>query len=162
MSVHRRAGVIVATVVTFAACGGEPAQQAAQPGAEAAPAAEMQHSEMEHGEMQQAAQTPQQLPEGVTPEMIAQGKQIFTGPGICATCHGPDGKGVPNLGANLTDAEWKHSDGSYEGIVKTILSGVPAEKSTTGTPMPPKGGSTITDEQVKAVAAYVWSLSHGG
>jgi mono/diheme cytochrome c family protein len=26
--------------------------------------------------------------------------------------------------------------------------------------MPPKGGSTITDDQVKAVAAYVYSLSH--
>ena len=26
--------------------------------------------------------------------------------------------------------------------------------------MPPKGGSTITDEQVKEVAAYVYSLSH--
>jgi mono/diheme cytochrome c family protein len=157
MSVHRRVGVAVATVVTLAACGGEKAQQAAEGGAEAAPAAEMQPSEME-----QAAAAPQQLPAGVTPQMIAQGKEIFTGPGICATCHGPDGKGVPNLGANLTDSEWVHSDGSYEAIVNTILSGVPAEKSTTGTPMPPKGGSTITDAQVKAAAAYVWSLSHGG
>jgi cytochrome c5 len=26
--------------------------------------------------------------------------------------------------------------------------------------MPPKGGSSITDDQVKAVAAYVYSLSH--
>jgi len=26
--------------------------------------------------------------------------------------------------------------------------------------MPPKGGSAITDEQLKAVAAYVYSLSH--
>lgn len=158
MNVHRRAGVVVATVLTLAACGGERAQEAAQPGAEAAQAgAEAAPA----AEMQQAA-APQQLPEGVTPEMIAQGKEIFTGPGICATCHGPDGKGVPNLGANLTDTQWVHSDGSYPAIVNTILSGVAAEKSTTGTPMPPKGGSMITDEQVKAVAAYVWSLRSGG
>ncbi len=26
--------------------------------------------------------------------------------------------------------------------------------------MPPRGGSGITDEPVRAVAAYVWSLSH--
>jgi hypothetical protein len=26
--------------------------------------------------------------------------------------------------------------------------------------MPPKGGSSITDEEVKAVSAYVYSLSH--
>jgi mono/diheme cytochrome c family protein len=26
--------------------------------------------------------------------------------------------------------------------------------------MPPKGGSQITDDEVKAVAAYVYSLSH--
>ena len=26
--------------------------------------------------------------------------------------------------------------------------------------MPPKGGSSITDDEVKAVAAYVYSLSH--
>jgi len=27
-------------------------------------------------------------------------------------------------------------------------------------PMPAKGGSQISDEDVKAVSAYVWSLSH--
>jgi hypothetical protein len=27
---------------------------------------------------------------------------------------------VPNLGADLTDDEWTHSDGGYEGIVKTV------------------------------------------
>jgi mono/diheme cytochrome c family protein len=27
--------------------------------------------------------------------------------------------------------------------------------------MQPKGGSTINEDQVKAVAAYVWRISHG-
>jgi len=99
------------------------------------------------------------LPEGVTMAMVEDGRSLFTGRGICMTCHGPDGAGVPNLGGNLTDAAWIHSDGSYEGIVRTIMDGVTASASTVGTPMPPKGGSGISDDQVKAVAAYVWTLS---
>jgi mono/diheme cytochrome c family protein len=44
--------------------------------------------------------------------------------------------------------------------VATVTSGVPADKAKKGIAMPPKGGSSITDEQVKAVAAYVHSWSH--
>lgn len=157
MKAHGRAGWIVAMAVALAACGGEKAQTQEAAGSEMGATAQAAQAET-----QQAAQAPQQLPEGVTPEMIAQGKTIYSGPGICATCHGPEGKGVPNLGANLTDDEWVHIDGSYQGIIDNIQTGVSAEKSTSGTPMPPKGGSAITEEQVKAVAAYVWSLSHGG
>lgn len=107
-----------------------------------------------------AAQTKDSLPPGVTSEMVTQGKTLFTGPGLCTACHGSDAKGMPGLGANLTDAKWLHSDGSYDAIVQQILTGVPANKSTSGSMMPPKGGSSLTDAQVKAVAAYVWSLSH--
>lgn len=103
----------------------------------------------------------QEMPEGVTKATIEAGGKLFRGEGLCHACHGPQGKGIPNLGADLTDDEWIHSDGSLEGIIATITSGVPGDKSTVGTTMPPKGGSAISDEQVKAVAAYVWSLSHG-
>jgi len=99
------------------------------------------------------------LPDGVTKQMIDDGAKLFKGQGICHVCHGMDGKGMPGMGANLTDTKWLHSDGSYDGIVKTIMSGVPADKSSNGSVMPPKGGSSISDAQVKAVAAYVWSLS---
>lgn len=101
----------------------------------------------------------QELPEGVTMAMVQEGNDIFHGAGICSSCHGANGAGLPNLGANLTDTEWLHSDGSYDAIVQTIMNGVTAEESTTGVPMPPKAGTTITDDQVKAAAAYVWSLS---
>jgi cytochrome c5 len=37
---------------------------------------------------------------------------------------------------------------------------VTKEESKSGIMMPPRGGSTISDEDVKAVAAYVYSLSH--
>ena len=102
---------------------------------------------------------PQELPAGVTAAMIEEGKGIYNGAGICMSCHGADGAGIPNLGANLTDDEWLHGDGSYEGIVASVTKGVTAQESSSGVPMPAKGGTAITDDQVKAVAAYVWSLS---
>jgi mono/diheme cytochrome c family protein len=104
----------------------------------------------------------QELPEGVTKEMIEEGGTIYGGAGLCHACHGQQGKGIPNLGADLSDDDWIHSDGSLEGIIATITNGVSGDKSTVGTTMPPKGGSAISDGQIKAVAAYVWSLSRGG
>jgi mono/diheme cytochrome c family protein len=89
--------------------------------------------------------------------MVAAGQQLFT---TCAACHGPDGKGLPNLGANLTDTEWLNADGTYESIQAIIKTGVPTPKQSQ-TPMPPMGGAQLTDDQVKAVAAYVWSLGGG-
>ena len=98
----------------------------------------------------------QALPEGVTPEMLTQGRKLFEGRGLCASCHGTKATGA--LGPNLTDAEWWHSDGSYPAIVHQIMHGVPAGQSRSGTPMPPKGGSSLSPTEVRAVAAYVHSL----
>ncbi len=109
-------------------------------------------------QVSQAQAKPASTPDGVTPAMIAQGDSIFHKTGNCYACHGTDAHGT--VGPNLTDAEWIHGDGSYEMIVATVTKGIPKEEAKGGVPMPPKGGSTITDEQVKAVAAYVWSLGH--
>lgn len=98
-----------------------------------------------------------QAPAAVTPAAIAQGDSIYHTRGNCYACHGANAQGA--VGPNLTDAEWIHSDGSYDAIVKQITSGVPAAESKSKIPMPPKGGSQITDDEVKAVAAYVYSLS---
>ena len=103
-----------------------------------------------------SAQVPDSLPEDVTAPMIETGAALYGGAGLCAVCHGANGEG--SIGPALTDDEWVHSDGSYDDIVRQILEGVPADKSKSGVPMPPKGGATLTDEQVRAVAAYVWSL----
>ncbi|MCH7875680.1 MAG: cytochrome c [Gemmatimonadetes bacterium] len=103
-----------------------------------------------------SAQVPDSLPEGVTAQMIETGAALYGGAGLCAVCHGANGEG--SIGPDLADDEWVHSDGSYDAIVHQILEGVPADKSESGVPMPPKGGATLTDEQVRAVAAYVWSL----
>ena len=102
------------------------------------------------------AQAADSLPEGVTAEMVAKGKKVFGGPGLCMACHGPQGKGM--TGPDLTDATWLHFDGSYEAIVKIVTGGIDDKESKTGVIMPPKGGSGISDDDVKAVAAYVWSL----
>jgi len=108
----------------------------------------------------QAQAKPEALPPGVTAQMVREGETLFKGAGLCSACHGQDGKGIPNLGTNLADAQWVQSKGSYDEIVRQITTGVAADKSTTGVVMPPKGGTSITDAQVKAIAAYVWSLSH--
>lgn len=104
------------------------------------------------------AQEKAAAPAGVTPAAIAKGDTIYHKTGMCYACHGTNAEGT--VGPNLTDAEWLHGDGSYDMIVATVTSGVPADKAKKGIPMPPKGGSSITDEEVKAVAAYVYSLSH--
>ena len=99
------------------------------------------------------------LPAGVTEKMISDGGNVFKGSGLCFACHGPEAKGIPGLGADLTDPEWIHMDGSYEKIVELITAGT---ASAAGVAMPPKGGSAISEADVKAVAAYVWRLSHPG
>jgi mono/diheme cytochrome c family protein len=96
-------------------------------------------------------------------QLIALGDSIFhgqVGGGTCFACHGQDAKGS-SVGPNLTDSEWLNTDGSLEGIIKTIQSGVPKPKKAPA-PMPPMGGASLTPEQVRAVAAYEYSLSHGG
>lgn len=105
---------------------------------------------------------PQELPEGVTGEMVARGEAVYEGVGFCYTCHGAEGRGVAGLGADLTDGAWRHTDGSYEGIAARVRAGVTAEASDVGVPMPPRGGGRLSDEQVRAVAAYVWVLSRRG
>jgi mono/diheme cytochrome c family protein len=93
--------------------------------------------------------------------MIALGDSIFKGQaagGICYTCHGMDAKGTA-LAPDLTDATWINTDGSLEGIVTVITNGVAQPKSHPS-PMPPMGGAQLTQDQIRAAAQYVYSLSH--
>lgn len=160
--------IFAAAAVGLAACGGDADGSDAMDDAEAAAeqvaddageAVEGAMNDMEEMADDAAAAMDQELPEGVTMAMVEEGRSIYNGAGICASCHGPDGAGIPNLGANLNDDEWLHSDGSYEGIVQTVMNGVSAEASSSGVPMPAKAGTTISDDQVRAAAAYVWTLS---
>jgi mono/diheme cytochrome c family protein len=100
------------------------------------------------------------IPDGATKEMVALGDQIYhgqVGGATCMTCHGASGKGS-SLGPDLASNKWMWSDGSFKGIAKTIADGVMQPKRYRSA-MPPMGGAQLTDDQVLAVAAYVWSLS---
>lgn len=100
-------------------------------------------------------------PATITPAMVALGDSIFhgkIGASSCQACHGVSGKDGA-AAPNLADAEWLHSDGSWENIYKTIKSGVMAPKQFSSV-MPPYGGVMLTEERTRAVAAYVYSLSH--
>jgi mono/diheme cytochrome c family protein len=101
-----------------------------------------------------------QLPPGVTAEMVTQGDEIFHGAGTCTTCHGPDAKGT-TLAPDLTDGEWINVDGTYDQIVNVIKTGVATPKEHPA-PMQPRAGQPLTDEQVNAAAAYVYSISQRG
>jgi glucose/arabinose dehydrogenase/cytochrome c5 len=101
------------------------------------------------------------VPAGATHEMVALGDRIYhgeVGGAPCAGCHGATGAGTP-LGSDLTKKEWLWSDGSWKALAKTIADGVPVPKKYRS-PMPAMGGAQLTPEQVEAVAAYAWALSH--
>jgi glucose/arabinose dehydrogenase/mono/diheme cytochrome c family protein len=98
---------------------------------------------------------------GATHEMVALGERIFHGQvagATCTGCHGAAATGTP-LGPDLTQTHWLWGDGSYGDIAKTIAAGVPQPKQYRSA-MPPMGGAQLTADQVSAVAAYIWGLSH--
>jgi glucose/arabinose dehydrogenase/mono/diheme cytochrome c family protein len=101
------------------------------------------------------------VPQGATRAMVSEGQKIYSGQvggAACTGCHGQTGEGT-TLGPALNANKWLWSDGSLAGITKTINDGV-AQPKNYRSPMPAKGGAQLSDEQVKEVAAYVWSLSH--
>jgi len=100
----------------------------------------------------------QQSPAGVTPTMIEEGRQLYSSAGLCFACHGPTAEGMPGVGPNLVDGEWIHVDGTVVTIAELVEKGISVQESKSGVIMPPKGGSQLTTEQIRAVAAYVWSL----
>ena len=101
---------------------------------------------------------PANAPAGVTQAMVDEGAKLFPNP--CAACHGPDAHGTA-AAPNLADNQWITISGSYDEIVHTIHVGVPNPKEHPG-PMPPLGGGSFNDEQVRQLAAYVFALSHQG
>ena len=75
----------------------------------------------------------------------------------CAACHGPDAKGQPNLGKDLTTSQFVQSQ-SDQALLAFIKQGrMPNDPgNTTGVPMPPKGGnSALTDAQILDIIAFI-------
>ena len=100
---------------------------------------------------------PALLPEGVTVAMVEEGRELFTGGGICHTCHMEDATGGP-LAPDLTDDTWLNVDGEYASIVELIKTGVAQPIEAAGA-MLPRAGMPLTDDQVDALAAYAYMLS---
>ena len=69
----------------------------------------------------------------------------------CAACHGPEGKGNQALGVpNLSDNVWLHGWGE-EAVVRMIYEGK--------TNVMPAHKDRLSEDQIRILAAYVWSLS---
>ncbi len=101
------------------------------------------------------------IPPGATREQVVLGDSIFHGKaagGTCSGCHGSDARGGPQA-PSLVSGHFFVSDGSLPAIAATINDGVPKPHDYE-VPMPPKGGAPLTKDDVAAVAAYVWAISH--
>ena len=71
--------------------------------------------------------------------------------GVCAACHGADGKGNQALGApNLSDKIWLHGWGE-EAVINMVNAGK--------INVMPAFEARLSAEQIQVLAAYVWSLS---
>ena len=81
--------------------------------------------------------------------------------GLCIACHGPDAKGVPNLGKDLTTSEFVATK-TDEELVAFIIEGRPGTHpdNTTDVDMPPRGGNpNLTEEEINAVVDYLRTLA---
>jgi mono/diheme cytochrome c family protein len=89
------------------------------------------------------------------------GDSIFN-TGACQRCHGLKAVGAQN-GPSLVAGPWLHSTGKFEEIAAVITTGVARtalNDQTRRFPMNPRGGPmNLSDDQVNAVAAYVYSIS---
>lgn len=106
---------------------------------------------------QGGAQAPSALPDtaAITPQMIAEGRQLFHGRGTCFACHGAKLEGGP-IAPPLTAHQWKSAKGGeLDAIYYVDTHGVP------GTMMVPHPGG-ISDAEAARIAAYIWAVSHRG
>lgn len=84
----------------------------------------------------------------------ALGAQLYTQD--CAVCHGPDAKGLPNLGTSLVESPIIH--GSEADALAFIRAGRSAgdPANTTGVTMPPSGGHPeLSDDEILAIITYL-------
>ncbi len=90
-----------------------------------------------------------ELPDAVAP--TAEGEKLYAE--NCAACHGPEGKGNPELGApNLADAIWLYG-GDKASIVNRIANG--------GGGVMPAWKDRLDETTIKALTVYVHSLGGG-
>jgi mono/diheme cytochrome c family protein len=135
----------VAGLAVIGACRPE-----AEPGAAAAAHAEA---------VEDAGPPPGELPEGVTAEEAREGRRLYRV--ACVMCHGENGEGT-QLGPSLVDGEWRLAgEGGHDQIVQVVRAGVETPEEYP-VPMPDAETAGLSEEQVRAVAAYAYSLGRRG
>ncbi|MBX7057268.1 MAG: cytochrome c [Leptospirales bacterium] len=89
-----------------------------------------------------------------SPAAIASGEKTYQQ--VCVACHGANREG--GAGPSLSDATWLHYDNEVN-LGRLIMRGVPGgqTKQPSGTPMPARGGQSISDVQVWEVVYYLSS-----
>ena len=78
----------------------------------------------------------------------------------CVSCHGPDAKGLPALGKDLTTSEFFKTTPDVD-LVAFVTHGRPPSDpaNTTGVDMPPKGGNpALTEQDLKDIVSYLRTL----
>lgn len=88
-----------------------------------------------------------------------KGEAVFIG--TCSACHGPDAKGLPGLGKDMTISTFIKGMTDDE-FFKFVHVGRPASDklNTTGVDMPPKGGNpALTEQDLANVIAYIRTLN---
>ena len=89
---------------------------------------------------------------------VAAGQVLFQQ--SCASCHGPDAKGVVGLGKDMTTSTFIQGLNDDE-LLTFVKTGRPTSDplNTTGVDMPPKGGNpALTDAQLLDIIAFIHSV----
>ena len=89
----------------------------------------------------------------------ARGATLFVG--TCSSCHGPDAKGLPGLGKDLTTSEFVKGKTDVE-LVEFFKTGRPSSDplNTTGIDMPPRGGNPVlSDDDLVDIVAFVRTVN---
>ena len=92
---------------------------------------------------------------GYDESLVDAGRINFLG--ICAGCHGTDGRGVAGLGKTLIESEFVRGHTDQELLEFVINGRQPFDpESTTGVLMPPRGGNPgLTDADLMSIIAYI-------
>lgn len=91
-----------------------------------------------------------------------EGKKVFST--ICLTCHGPTGRGMPNLAPSLVGSSFvASSDNAAVARVIRLGRALGEPNNKSGKVMPARGGNPfLTEQQISHLVAFVRSIQAGG
>ena len=102
-----------------------------------------------------AAVAPARPPE-VTDSAIALGRAVYDGRGTCRSCHGDEGRGTAR-GPSLRHTIRVEGDTGFQALIVRVVHGSPGHDSLRAD-MPARQITHLNYPDIRAVAAYVWSL----